>query len=244
MSKKKKNWKLWNLFWAFVRKHKKDYRYFKKTQDIDYLFDVANDFCSDLTKHYDIKINVTYEDESFRDKQVLFVSNHQSMFDPLFVFQYINHPCGFFIASEFENLKKIKIIGNVIDASKCIYIHRNDIRKTALEIKKASNYVKTSNTSYLVFPEGRIKSEQDLGDKKCGDFLSGAFKIAKNNGLSIVPITIMDSEKIHNTTNYMDMLEPGVVNIHFHKPLTKDDYVGLKTQQIATRVQEIVSSKL
>lgn len=244
----KKNWKLWGLFWHFLRTHRKDYKYFKETNDIDFIYNAADEFVVSLLKEYNINVHVTYDDESIKDKQVLFVSNHQSMFDPLFLFQYLNHPCGFFIAGSFERLLKIKPIKTIIGASQSVYIYRGDIRKTALQIKKASDVVKNSNYSYMVFPEGRIKIEsvddQEHFNGKTNEFMAGAFKIAKNNNLLIVPITIKDSEKIHHTTNYFDMLEAGDVHIRFHKPITPEEYQDLNTQQIANLARSVIESDL
>ncbi len=239
----KKNWKLWHLLWKFLKKHKNAYFYYKKTNDIDYLYTLADEFSQELLNYYHIKVEVSYDDLSFKEQQVLFVANHQSMFDPLFIFQYLNHPCGFFIAGEFDRYLKYQALRIILEASKSVYIYRNDIRKTALEIKKASEYVKTSNTSYMIFPEGHIKCE-GKNITTCDAFLPGAFKIAKNNNLMIVPITILDSEKIHHTTNYLDMLAPGIIHIHFHKPITAQQYQDLNTQQISEMVRNIIIKDL
>lgn len=240
----KKNWKLWKIFWRFIKTHRKDYKYFKQSHDIDFIYGLADQFCAQMLAEYDIKIDVTYDDMSFKNQQVLFVSNHQSMFDSLFLFQELNHPVGFFIAGEFDRLLKIGIIKEIISASQSVYIYRNDLKKTAYEIKKASDYVKTTNYSYMIFPEGKIKCESDTFNGKTGEFLPGAFKIAKNNKLPIVPISICDSEKIHHTTNYFDRLEPGIVHIHFNQPIMPEEFCDKTTREIAQMARERIEKGL
>lgn len=243
----KKNWKLWSLFWRFIKNHKSDYKVLKQQEDVEYLFGRADEFCGEILSEYNINLDVEIDDDSFVGQQVLFVSNHQSMFDPLFIFQSVNHPCGFFIAGSFDRLLKIKVIRLLMQISQCVYIYPDDIRKTAAQIKKASDNIKNSNTSYMVFPEGKIKIESiERGefDGKIGNFLPGAFKIAKLNNIPIVPITIKDSEKIHHTTNYLDMLNEGTIHIHFHKPIQPQEFKDLNTQEIADLAKNIIAKDL
>lgn len=242
----KKNWKLWNIFWNFIFKNKNNYHYLKE-ENSEKIYEIASVFCQDLLKTYNITIKVDGLDFIDRDKPCLFVSNHRSMFDPLFLFNIVNHPCGFFIAGEFDRLLKIKVIKRIIGISKSIYIYKKDLRKTAKQIKLASENIKNYKYSYVVFPEGKIKSEaieDNTFNGKTAPFMPGAFKVALLNKIDIVPITIENSEFIHNSTNYLDMLNSGQINIKIHQPLAYEDYKNLNTMEISEKIRKIIEMEL
>ena len=235
--------KTWYMFVVFFFKKRKIYNEFKKTENVQIMIDAAIEFRDFTLKKYDIKVNVEGQ-TNYENEQVLYVANHRSMYDPLYVFKEINQPCGFFIASEFKRFLKIPVMGKMINASRSIYINRNDGRETAKEIKRANEFIKQGEISYFVFPEGEIKSENETFNGKIGDFLPGSFKIALTNNLKIVPITIINSELCHCSNKYYEKVQPGIVDIYFHPAIEPSEYEGMNTTDICQVVKEIIISKL
>ena len=66
--------------------------------------------------------------------------------------------------------------------------------------------------SIVVFPEGR---RTDTG--KMGQFKNGAFKLALEFGLPVVPITIDGSYKVMPRSTFN--VTPGTITLTFHKPI-------------------------
>ena len=239
----KKN--VWWLVFKYVFKNTSKIKKIVKEDDTIKIYELASDFVDYMLKNLQININVVNESNiSINDKKILYIANHYSMYDPLFIFNNLNHPVGFLVAKEFEKFKKLKIVNYIIKKSKTVYIDRDNLKSAAMSIKEISDNIKKYEMNYMIFPEGKIKIENETFDGKTGEFLAGVFKLAQRNEMKIVPISIIDSDKIHNTTNYLEKLKSGTVNVIFNKELEYEDYKDLTTQEIAKKVKTIIDSKL
>ena len=78
--------------------------------------------------------------------------------------------------------------------------------------------------SIVVFPEGRRTD-----DGKIHTFKHGAFRLAREFDFPIVPITINGSYQVMSRT--MFHVEPGVITLTIHEPITSQDDVRSLTQQ-------------
>lgn len=70
----------------------------------------------------------------------------------------------------------------------------------------------------LFYPEGTTKHEKPLGK-----FYDGAFVLAKESGLPIVPITIVGSDALLSADGKFYM-RPGVAQVFFHPPISPNEY--------------------
>ncbi len=94
-----------------------------------------------------------------------------------------------------------------------------------------------NGTSVIFFPEGTRSK-----DGKVGEFKKGAFKMAFDLGLPILPVTIVGTSKIlpAHTIN----LFPGIVHIYIHKPININQYTEDKIEELMDTTKSIMTSVL
>ena len=92
-----------------------------------------------------------------------------------------------------------------------------------------------SGMSIVVFPEGR---RTDTG--KMGPFKNGAFKLALEFGLPVVPITIDGSYKVMPRSTFN--VTPGIITLTFHKPIRHTG--GNDIAQVSAECREVIQQDL
>jgi len=86
-----------------------------------------------------------------------------------------------------------------------------------------------------VFPEGRRTD-----DGKIHEFKHGAFRLAKEFELPIVPITINGSYKVMSRT--MFHVDPGTITLTIHEPIKPDEFGTL--QELTQKTFDSITSSL
>ena len=121
------------------------------------------------------KVNVIGLENLPKDQTVLFISNHQSNFDIPLLLSSINISKGFIAKKELE---KWPFISTWMKYINCIFMDRDNLRKSAESIVEGINLLK-SGYSMVVFPEGtRSKG------KPVDEFKGGSFKLATKSKCS------------------------------------------------------------
>ena len=138
-----------------------------------------------------VKYDLQDFDKIPEGKQMLFVCNHRSNFDPLLSWKVLARHYPSFI-SKAENFK-IPFYGRIIRRCCMMAIDRENPRNAMMTIDRASKLLKADEVSIFVYPEG-------TRSKKCKllPFHSGVFKIAQKANVPVVVMTIQGSEKIKN----------------------------------------------
>ena|SRR5690554_638404 len=126
------------------------------------------------------------------DRPILFISNHQSMYDipPLIYFLSKYH--AKFI-SKIELTKGIPSISFNLKHGGGANIDRKDSRQAITEILKLAQRMKTNNWSAVIFPEGTRAKTGDLKPFSAGGI---ANIIKKVPNVLIVPVAINNSWKM------------------------------------------------
>lgn len=133
------------------------------------------------------KITVIGLENLPKNETVLFVSNHQSYFDIPLLMCTIDIPKGFIAKKE---LAKWPIVRLWMKHLRCIFLDRDNVRKSAEAIVEGINTLK-DGYSMVVFPEG-TRSRSDVHH----EFKAGSFKLATKSKVSIVPVTINGTNKL------------------------------------------------
>ena len=115
----------------------------------------------------------------------ILVSNHQSMVDILVLYLLFR---PFLWISKKENFS-IPIIGWHMRLSKYLELERGRKNSLVKLMEKTSDYIRQGN-SIMIFPEGT----RYPGDK-LGPFKDGAFRLALENGVDIIPILLEGTAK-------------------------------------------------
>lgn len=127
--------------------------------------------------------------EKIPSERFLFVSNHQSLMDPMAAMLVLSEvPVGFVAKKE---LFKIPVVGRLMYRCFCLSLDRNDIKESAKTITKASENIKYDICSMGIYPEGTRNKENELLP-----FMNGAFKIAKKAECPILVGVIKNAKNI------------------------------------------------
>ena len=94
--------------------------------------------------------------------------------------------------------------------------------------------------NFGIFPEGtRSRDENNILD-----FKAGTFKSAVNARCPIVPVALINSFKPFDISS----IKKEQVQVHYLDPIYPEQYMGLKTKEIAdivhNRIQEKINSNL
>lgn len=116
----------------------------------------------------------------------LFVSTHQSLGDILAAF-FIDHPFKFVAKRE---LFRIPVFGTAMSLSGYIPLNRGDRESGRECLERARRYLR-SGISVLFFPEGTRSR-----DGTVQPFKTGAFRLAVEERVSVVPIVILGTREI------------------------------------------------
>ncbi len=168
----------------------------------------------------------------------LLVSNHQSNLDVVLLIESmrkqsheegVQHKKCRFIAK--KELKTKKAVQGWMNLTQSIYIDRKNPRDGLKKLTEFGKAIKKDGEYGVIFPEGtRTK------DGKIGEFKSGAFRLAKQEFIPIVPVTINHTNKLEN----LERTGKTKVQINFHKPIKPMTFMSQPTDKIAQRIKRIV----
>ena len=131
--------------------------------------------------------------ENIPDETVIFVCNHRSFFDIPVLLAHLDKPYGLMSKDSIGN---IPFIGKWMRELNCVFVDRNNPRKAVKSLELVGNNL-DMGYSMIIFPEGtRNKSDGLL------KFKTGAFKLAKQKNISIVPIVMTGTDDIFEKNNY------------------------------------------
>ena len=122
---------------------------------------------------------------------IIFVANHQSMYDIIGIIWFLRRFHPKFVSKK-ELGKGVPSISYNLNHGGSVLIDRNDPKQAIIEIKKLSEYIEKTNRSAVIFPEG---TRTRTGKPK--EFAKSGLKILCKYAPSayVVPITINNSWK-------------------------------------------------
>jgi len=161
----------------------------------------------------------------------VYISNHQSIIDIFVIYGWLPSVFKWLMKAE---LMKIPFVGWACKAAGHIFIDRTIGIEANKSIEAAKKKLQ-NGVSVLIFPEG----SRTL-DGKMQRFKRGAFRIAADLHLPILPITLKGSfDRLPR--NHGPKFNYGTVEMHFHPPIITDN----KTEnELMEQAWDIVASEL
>lgn len=160
-------------------------------------------------------------------KNILFVSNHRSNFDPIVTWKVLKKWNVAFVSKE-ANFK-IPIMGRMIRKCCFLAIDRENPRNAMLTIRKAANLLENGQVSVGIYPEGTRSRECELLP-----FHNGVFKIAQKAQASVVVLAISGTEKIHK--NFP--LRATDVYLQVADVIGAEEVAGCRTAELGERARQ------
>ena len=179
------------------------------------------------------KVEIENEQIPEKGKSYLFIANHTSMADIMLMLVSVKNPFVFIGKKE---LAKIPLFGFFYKRT-CILVDRNSVKSRQAVFLRAQNRLK-SGLSICIFPEGGVPEEHIMLD----EFKDGAFRLAINHHIPIVPITFMDNKK---RFSYMFFSGgPGKMRVKVHKFLETEALHIKDTKKLNFKAREIILNQL
>jgi 1-acyl-sn-glycerol-3-phosphate acyltransferase len=160
----------------------------------------------------------------------IIVSNHQSAYDIFLLYGWLGIDFRWIMKKE---LRKVFAVGYACEKVGHIFIDRSSPKAAYKSLEVAKNKL-VNGTSVVIFPEGTRTNSNKLSK-----FKRGAFKMAYDLNLPILPVTIIDTHRIlgKNVTNLM----PGKAKLVIHPSVDITQYID-REDELVDKIQETISS--
>lgn len=199
-----------------------------------------NVVCGILTKWWSritcrvflLGIDVKGTDILDKRQSYVFLANHQGYFDIFLTYGYLGHNFKWMMK---EYLRKIPFVGLACQCSGQIYV--GDSRVSIAKAIKQSQQTLQNGLSMVIFPEGTRTYTGEMNE-----FKRGAFMLANEIGLPIVPMTINGSFHVFN--RMAKSVNRGTLKLYVHKPIAADYYQKKPTKVFMQEVWDTIHSQL
>lgn len=168
-----------------------------------------------------------------KDKSYMFIANHTSMVDIMLMLACIENP---FVFVGKKELAKIPLFGFFYKRT-CILVDRSSEKSRKAVFIRAQRRLE-SGLSICIFPEGGVPDHKIELD----DFKDGAFRLAINHQIPIVPLTFGDNKKRFSYVFFSG--GPGKMRVKIHKFLSTEGLKVGDTKTLNNNAREIVLNQL
>ncbi len=162
------------------------------------------------------------------------VPNHQSLYDIFLIYGWLGIDIKWVMKKE---LRKLPGVGFGSAKVGHIFLDRSNQRAAMESLIEAKKKL-VRGTSVVIFPEGTRSSSGQLLP-----FKRGAFKLAVDLELPILPITINGTRRILPAKSIAKIL-PGRVSLTIHKTINISDYDDTSIKKLMDDTKEIIESAL
>ncbi len=181
-----------------------------------------------------IKVEVKGRENLKAGQSYIIASNHQSAFDIWLIYGWLNRPFSWVMKKE---LRKVPLVGLACERINHIFVDR----KNAVEAKKSMENAKKilqNGQCVVIFPEG---TRSKTG--KLGVFKRGAFNMASDLQLPVVPVTIVGSYERIAKNGWQ--FRPGKMQMLIHEPIEVSQSLSeQEIKNLAQQTKEVVMSSL
>jgi 1-acyl-sn-glycerol-3-phosphate acyltransferase len=164
----------------------------------------------------------------------MIVANHTSMADIMLMLAVIKNP---FVFVGKQELAKIPLFGFFYKRT-CILVDRNCSKSRMKVFEKAQKRI-NRGLSVCIFPEGGIPDDESI---ILDSFKEGAFRLAIDHQIPIVPVSFGDNKKRFSYTFFSG--SPGIMRVKIHKQIATENKTASDRKIIREEVRNIILSQL
>lgn len=161
------------------------------------------------------------------------VANHKSVYDIFLLYGWLGLDFKWVMKQE---LRRAPILGYACERVGHIFIDRSNHEAAIASIEAAKTKI-SGGTSVIFFPEG-TRTDQPL----LLPFKKGAFRMALDLDLPVLPVSLINTDRILPTKT-LDLF-PGVATIVIHPPIEVRDYDETTCTALANRARAQIASAL
>lgn len=178
-------------------------------------------------------VKIEREQELEPGKSYMLTANHTSMADIMLMLAITKNP--FVFVGKVE-LVKIPLFGFFYKRT-CILVDRNS-PKSRHEVFERAQKRLSQGLSICIFPEGGVPNESIELDA----FKDGAFRLAVDHQIPIVPITFADNKKRFSYTFFSG--SPGLMRAKVHKFIETKGASSIDRKNIKEEIRNVILNQL
>ena len=199
-----------------------------------YFFRMARIWAKVILFGMGFSTKIEVDEEIQIGKSYMFVTNHTSMTDIMLMLSAVKNP---FVFVGKKELAKIPLFGFFYKRT-CILVDRNNSKSRLAVFDRAQKRL-NDGLSICIFPEGGVPHDESV---ILDDFKDGAFRLAIDHQIEVVPLTFADNKKRFSFTFFSG--SPGIMRVKIHKfHSTKDKNTDYKNI-LKNNVREIILKQL
>lgn len=161
----------------------------------------------------EVDLNVTGEEHLWSRRPAVFIWNHRNIFDAQIVGNLVRRDFGAVAKKELEKVPIFAVGSRFLHIA---FVDRGN-SKAAVEALRPATELLRQGISMLVAPEGTRAAGHDVGT-----FKKGAFRMAMEAGVPVVPIVIRNVEEIGARNS--QFMRPGTVDVAVLAPISVGDW--------------------
>lgn len=169
-----------------------------------------------------------------KGQSYVIVPNHQSLYDIFLVYGWLGIDIKWVMKKELRNLPGVGFGSAKVGH---IFMDRSNQRAAMASLNEAKKKL-VNGSSVVIFPEGTRSPSGELLP-----FKRGAFKLAVDLELPVLPITINGTRKILPAKAITKIL-PGKVRLNVHKPIDISSYNESSVKKLMDDTKKLISSEL
>lgn len=180
------------------------------------------------------RVKIEADELPEKHKSYLLVANHASMIDIMLMLAVIKQPFVFIGKKE---LSKIPVFGFFYRRT-CILVDRNKQHSRKSAFLEAQRRLEQEN-SVCIFPEGGVPDDESI---ILDEFKDGAFRLAIEHQIPIIPITFHDSKRRFSYTFFSG--KPGKLRVKIHKFIDTNGMDMHDRRPLKDRTRKIILEEL
>ena len=199
-----------------------------------YFFRIARFWAKFILVGMGFNFKIIREQIPEKDKSYMFVANHTSMTDIMLMLTAVKNP---FVFVGKKELVKIPLFGFFYKRT-CILVDRSNPESRKAVFLRAQRRLKTG-VSICIFPEGGVPDDESL---ILDQFKDGAFRLAINHQIPVVPISFLDNKKRLSYTFFSG--SPGRMRAIVHSFIPTKGLTVENTKELNQRARNIILKQL
>lgn len=179
------------------------------------------------------RVKIDRDQTPHRKESYMFIANHTSMADIMLMLVAVKNP---FVFVGKKELAKIPLFGFFYKRT-CILVDRSSEKSRKAVFLRAQKRLK-QGLSICIFPEGGVPDESILLDS----FKDGAFRLAINHQIPIVPMVFPDNIKRFSYTFFSG--SPGKMRAKILPFIETKDYTIATTKELNEKSRNVILKSL
>ncbi len=174
-------------------------------------------------------VQVTGKENIQKGRSYVIISNHQSLYDIFLIYGWLGIDIKWIMKKELARMPGVGIGSKKVGH---IFLDRSNPR-VALESLNEAKRKLVNGTSVVIFPEGTRSKTGEIGT-----FKKGAFKLALDLALPVLPITLSGTKDIL-PTGTIDV-KPGKALMVIHEPIEIHQHTEESLKDLMSHARDII----